>query len=85
MQKDLHQYIEGQGNLQGKGRSNRLLKSFSTRKNILKQHTPEYNLNLSFCMTNLILKVHLWNTNSEIVTHRMNLQAWFVSPMDKKG
>lgn len=33
----------------------------------------------------MTLEVHLWNTNSEIVTHRMNLQAWFVSRMDKKG
>lgn len=38
--------------------------------------------NLSFCMTNLTLKFHLWITNSEIVTHTTSLQAWLVSPMD---
>lgn len=31
--------------------------------------------NLSFCMTNLTLKFQLWTTDSEIVTHRMSLQA----------
>lgn len=58
-----------------KARANDFLNHFLQGNNTL----LSVNLNLSFCMTTLILEVNPWNTNSETGTHRINFMVCFTN------